>query len=129
MQNKGAAFGIFHNQQVFLISVGILVLVAISIYRHRHAPIPLVLNTGLAFLIGGDLGNLSDRILRGSVVDFIKVPYFATFNVADIAINIGVAIISFYLIFSSEKKEIPDDNQNCHIDDSLPLEMTDLSNK
>ena len=53
----------------------------------------------LGLVLGGAVGNLLDRLFRGdsfldgAVVDFINVPFFATFNVADIAINVGVALL------------------------------------
>ena len=63
---------------------------------------------GLGLLIAGILGNLTDRLLRapgpfrGEVVDFIALPHFAVFNVADMCIT-GAAIVAIVLAFRSEK--------------------------
>jgi signal peptidase II len=80
--NSGAAFGI-------LIGVG---LYAASISHHQ-----LAARVGLALIIGGAAGNLIDRVLFGSVVDFVDVYWrsyhFWAFNVADSAISVGVAIM------------------------------------
>ncbi len=55
-----------------------------------------LMRLGLAFMLGGAVGNLIDRVKDGEVVDFIKVPNFPAFNVADSAITIGV----FFLIWA-----------------------------
>jgi signal peptidase II len=44
-------------------------------------------------LVGGAVGNLIDRIARGSVIDFIKLPHWPAFNVADMSITFGVVIL------------------------------------
>ena len=57
------------------------------------------LPTGL--LVGGAAGNLIDRIRLGSVTDFIKLPHWPAFNVADIAVTVGVVTLLWVL----EKKQ------------------------
>lgn len=54
-------------------------------------------------LIGGAFGNIIDRVLRGSVIDYIKVGWWPTFNIADSAICVAVAVL---LIFCRIKKKI-----------------------
>jgi signal peptidase II len=76
----------------------------VTIYKQKQSNISLLLDIGLAFLIGGDLGNLFDRIFHGGVIDYIKFPYWPTFNFADISINIGIGLIILYL-FITEKNE------------------------
>jgi signal peptidase II len=46
----------------------------------------------VALVLGGALGNFSDRLIRGSVIDFIHVPYWPVFNVADIALCVGIGL-------------------------------------
>jgi signal peptidase II len=48
---------------------------------------------GLAFMLGGAVGNLIDRVSSGEVVDFIKFPHWPAFNVADSSITIGVMLL------------------------------------
>lgn len=103
VHNTGAAFSILKNNQLLLILIGLIVAVIISTYQHSKPNLPTFLTVGLAFLMGGNLGNLSDRILHGYVVDFIQLPYWPIFNVADIMINLGVALIAIYLIFDHEE--------------------------
>jgi len=70
---------------------------------------------GLSLVLGGAVGNLIDRVLQGRVIDFIDVyadwdvfflnnGHFATFNVADIAINIGAFILVGISLFSKEDR-------------------------
>jgi signal peptidase II len=66
----------------------------------------LWLPTGM--LVGGAIGNLIDRVASGSVTDFIKLPYWPAFNVADISITFGVLILLWVL----EHK--PDDERPEH---------------
>jgi signal peptidase II len=72
----------------------------------RHA------NTGVAFILGGALGNLYDRLLHGSVTDFLYFHvgshYWPAFNVADSAIAIGTVLVGIELIFYSANAEQED---------------------
>ena len=69
---------------------------ALLTFFATHADRPLVwLPTGL--LLGGAVGNLIDRTARGAVTDFIKLPRWPAFNVADIAITFGVLALLYVL--------------------------------
>ena len=72
-------------------------LIGVGLYSARLARQQLVARVGLALIIGGAAGNLLDRVVAGSVVDFVDVYWrtyhFWAFNVADSAITIGVAIM------------------------------------
>jgi signal peptidase II len=48
---------------------------------------------GVALFVAGALGNLADRVVRGFVVDFVKVPHWPVFNVADVAICVGLGLL------------------------------------
>ncbi len=91
-ENDGIAFGAFAGKPwiVFsLMAVALAVLVWFYV-RHRARP-GLWLATGL--LLGGAIGNAIDRISLGYVRDFIELPSFPSFNVADMAITFGVVIL------------------------------------
>jgi signal peptidase II len=95
--NPGAAFSTGTGYTVVLTFVAITaVLVVLWTARRLASPLWAV---GLGFLLGGVLGNLTDRLfrppgfLRGHVVDFLRLPDFPVFNVADMAINVAAAII------------------------------------
>jgi len=107
IRNTGAAFGIFSGshevfRRPFLIGVSILAIGFILVMLKRLRDGETGLATALAFILGGAIGNLIDRIVYGEVIDFLDV-YWAhyhwpAFNVADSFITIGVAITLFYLI-------------------------------
>jgi signal peptidase II len=90
--NAGVAFGILPGDQGVVVALIALALLALLVYFARNATRPWAwLPTGL--LIGGALGNIVDRAVHGSVTDFIKLPYWPPFNVADSAITIGVVAL------------------------------------
>jgi signal peptidase II len=95
-RNTGVAFGQLQGGGVIvtiLIAVAVLALLA---YVSRNAQRPWIwLPAGL--LLGGALGNVIDRIREGAVVDFLKLPHWPAFNVADSAITIGVLALVFVM--------------------------------
>ena len=102
VRNTGAAFGIlnaadFPLKGVVIAIVATAALVGVGLYAASLAHHQLVARVGLALIIGGAAGNLLDRIVDGSVVDFVDVYWrtyhFWAFNVADSAISVGVAIM------------------------------------
>jgi len=102
VRNTGAAFGIlnlaeFPFKTTVIALVATAALVAVGMYAASLAHHQLVARVGLALIIGGATGNLLDRIVAGSVVDFVDVywqtHHFWAFNVADSAITIGVGIM------------------------------------
>jgi signal peptidase II len=102
VRNTGAAFGILNGadfpfKTVVIAVIATAALVGVGMYAASLAHHQLVARIGLALIIGGAAGNLLDRIVVGSVVDFVDVYWrtyhFWAFNVADSAITIGVAIM------------------------------------
>ena len=99
VKNTGAAFSMLQNQTLFLTVMSVVGLGAIVLYfRFRPSDHPL-LRLALALQLGGALGNLIDRARYGHVTDFIKVPHWPVFNVADSAITVGVATVVLFLLF------------------------------
>lgn len=84
--NTGAAFGLFQGQQWLLILIGFIVIGVLLYYSHEY-------QVALGFLLGGTLGNLVDRVLYGFVIDFIHLPFWPSFNVADTFNVLGVALL------------------------------------
>jgi signal peptidase II len=96
VRNSGIAFGLFSNGGALLVVGTAVALLALVFFFMTHAARPLVwLPTGL--LLGGAVGNLIDRAVEGSVTDFVKLPHFPAFNVADTAITIGVIALIYVL--------------------------------
>ena len=100
--NSGAAFGIlsgadFPFKTAIIAVIATAALIGVGVYAASLSHHQLVARIGLALIIGGAAGNLIDRVLAGSVVDFVDVywrtHHFWAFNVADAAISVGVAIM------------------------------------
>ena len=100
--NEGAAFSFLANaggwQKWFFTAITTVTAIVISylIKKHHHEKL---FSLGLAFILGGAIGNLYDRLTLGYVVDFlffhIDRLYWPAFNVADSAICVGVALLLF----------------------------------
>jgi signal peptidase II len=96
VSNTGVAFSALSGSG-WLVPVFIAVaIVALIVWFARHATRPLAwLAVGL--LLGGAVGNAVDRIAHGAVTDFVKLPHWPAFNVADTAITFGVLVLVFVL--------------------------------
>jgi signal peptidase II len=91
-RNSGVAFGQLQDGGTIVAVVIGVALAALLVYFARHARQRLMwLPTGL--LLGGALGNIVDRVREGAVVDFLKLPHWPAFNVADASITVGVIIL------------------------------------
>jgi signal peptidase II len=96
IRNSGVAFGFFSGGGALVLVLVLAALGALVVYFMLRPTRPgLWLATGL--LVGGALGNLIDRIANGSVTDFIKLPLWPAFNVADMAITFGVLALLYVL--------------------------------
>jgi signal peptidase II len=96
VRNRGIAFGLLSDGGALLVAFAAAALIALLIFFHRHRDRPLVwLPTGL--LIGGAAGNLIDRTTAGAVTDFIDLPAWPAFNLADVAITLGVLALLYVL--------------------------------
>jgi len=100
VENRGAAFGLFQNQSLFFIVVGVLVVGGILVGQRFVPAHKTSLAVCLGMQLGGALGNLVDRVRLGHVFDFVDLTYWPVFNVADSAIVVGVLILAYHLITS-----------------------------
>ncbi len=100
--NSGAAFGILNGadfpfKTVIIAVVAAAALIGVGVYAASLSHHQVIARIGLALIIGGAAGNLIDRVLAGSVVDFVDVYWrnyhFWAFNVADSAISVGVTML------------------------------------
>jgi signal peptidase II len=102
--NSGVAFGLFDRGGALLVLIGAVALAALLAFFVTHARQRLAwLPTGL--LIGGAAGNLIDRVRDGAVTDFIQLPHWPAFNVADMAITVGVVALVFVIEGSSRHEK------------------------
>ena len=117
VHNSGVAFGFFDKiestwKPYILAAMAIAAIVVIVVYGVRMPRGRRLLQSALAITLGGILGNFADRILRGYVVDFIEFHireafYWPTFNVADSAITIGIALLLIDTVKGPALGEIP----------------------
>ena len=102
VRNSGIAFGLFDGGGAALTILTLAALALLLTYFALHAERPLLwLATGL--LLGGALGNLLDRAREGAVTDFIDLPLWPAFNVADLAITAGVLTLLLSLDLAREE--------------------------
>lgn len=102
VRNTGVAFGLFPARDqllgtVLLVGLGLFALGFVLYYFLQAHPREKMLLTSLSLVLGGAVGNLLDRIASGGVTDFIDVYWrdwhWHTFNVADSAISVGIALL------------------------------------
>lgn len=112
VHNTGAAFGMLTNNNVFFIALSSVALVALAVFGWRGAFRDRCVGVGAALLLAGILGNLTDRLLHGFVVDFLlfdlHVPFanpWPSFNVADSCICIAAGLFVVSSIFEKKPEE------------------------
>jgi signal peptidase II len=106
--NSGGAFGLGRSAPWLFAGATIVVSVAIVVYSLRVARLPVAV--GLGLVLGGALGNLTDRALNGpglsgSVVDFIDLQVWPIFNVADTAIVTGAILLAVSTATANDERE------------------------
>ena len=112
INNDGAAFSILVGKRIFLILVAIIVIIMLIHYIKKNNIQNKLEIVSLALIIGGSLGNLMDRVVRGYVIDFLDFKIFnynfPIFNLADTFIVIGVIL----LLLKELRKENNLDSRN-----------------
>lgn len=97
-RNTGVAFGQLQGGGAIVSVLIAIAVVALVVYVARNVARRLIwLPAGL--LLGGALGNVVDRVREGAVIDFLKLPHWPAFNVADSAITIGVVALLVVMEF------------------------------
>lgn len=112
INNDGAAFSILVGKRIFLILIALLVIVMLIRYIKKNNIQNKLELVSISLIIGGSLGNLMDRLVRGYVIDFLDFKLFnynfPIFNLADTFIVIGV----FLLLLKEIRKENNLDSRN-----------------
>lgn len=99
VHNRGAALGIMQGQSWFFLIMATIVVVAMIFYNVKYS-LQAWLQYATGLIVGGSLGNVIDRWFYGSVRDFFSIGWFPVFNVADMAIVSGGALVMLYIIFN-----------------------------
>ena len=99
-QNSGVAFSLLTGSEAGVIVITLIVVTAVLVFFARHRDRAWMwLACGL--VAGGAFGNLIDRVRAGSVTDFVKLPDWPAFNLADSAITLGVVALFLIVGFGS----------------------------
>lgn len=103
LENRGAAFGMFQNQQIFFYIITVVILAGIF-YCYGRLPVKrryLPLKICAVGLTAGAIGNFIDRFVQGYVIDFLyfSLINFPVFNVADCYVTIFTALLAYLILF------------------------------
>ena len=117
MYNKGAAFSFLSEaggwQRIFFVFLSTVISIFLlfwlrQISKDEKQKDNQVLKIGIAFILGGAIGNLIDRARTGEVVDFIQVYYssyyFPAFNIADSAITLGAGLLILDMFLEAKRR-------------------------
>ena len=115
VKNRGAAFGIFADSPsegriAVLILLSVVALAVVVTLLWRNQPTARRMGLGLALILGGAIGNLFDRLVQGSVVDFLdfylRSYHWPAFNVADSAIVIGAGLLLLDMVLKPAAAQV-----------------------
>lgn len=109
LENRGAAFGIFQNQQIFFLIMTVIILSGVVYAYHRlpdekkYQPLKLI----SFFISAGAVGNLIDRLFHRYVIDFLYFEWidFPVFNVADCYVTCSAAFLVFLILFYYKEED------------------------
>ncbi|MDY3971949.1 MAG: signal peptidase II [Clostridia bacterium] len=115
VQNQGAAFSILSGKLSVLSLISVVFCVGVIVYWIKKKPTHPLLCTAITMMFAGAFGNAIDRIFRGFVVDYIQTTFitFPVFNIADIGITVGAALLVLYVIlFDKEDKNAKNNTES-----------------
>jgi signal peptidase II len=102
--NRGVAFGLLSGRMSLIIAAAAVSMVVVVLYFLLE-PRPVLGGLAGGFLLGGSLGNMVERVTAGSVTDFLKIPHYPTFNLADIFIVVGVLLVALSVLLGIPERE------------------------
>jgi len=107
IKNPGMAFGIQIGNRLFFTLFALIASIVILVYLFRLKPENFLARFALASIFGGAVGNLIDRIAYKEVIDFIdiRIIRWPVFNIADIAVTIGMILLIAFVIFNNKDLE------------------------
>lgn len=128
LENRGAAFGILQDHQIFFVLITVAAAVILT-WIYRRIPqtkkyIPLRIS--YALIMAGAFGNLIDRVFRGYVVDFFYFKWidFPVFNVADIYVTVTMILLLILILFSIRKKILIFLTGKENMDETIEIKVT-----
>ncbi|HKK52132.1 MAG TPA: signal peptidase II [Myxococcota bacterium] len=119
VRNPGGAFSFFAQlpdtlRQVFFLGTGVLAIVLLLVFLTRLDPRERLTPTAIGAVLGGAIGNLTDRLVYGEVIDFLDFRLWGgyvwpTFNLADCWIVVGVGILMLEMFFDGDEPSAPEE--------------------
>lgn len=117
VKNTGAAFSMFSGATwlLALLSAVMAAVIIFLLFKYKKQVNSKLFNVAMAFIAGGAIGNLIDRVAQGYVTDMLQFTFvdFAVFNVADSFVCIGAVLLGIWVIWfwdKHKKTEVADDN-------------------
>ena len=106
VENRGAAFGLFQNNQIIFVVVALLASIFGLYYLHKNNNISIIGKSGIILIISGAIGNLIDRVRLGFVVDYFDFRFIweYVFNVADVFVVVGTILLCIYILTIDDEK-------------------------
>ncbi|MEG2984008.1 MAG: signal peptidase II [Peptostreptococcaceae bacterium] len=105
VENRGAAFGMFQNNQMIFVIVAIAACI-FGIYYLYKKEINLLGKAAIILIMSGAIGNLIDRVRLGFVIDYFdfRIVWDYVFNIADVFVVVGTILLCIYIIFFENDK-------------------------
>lgn len=116
VENRGAAWGMLQDKQIFFFIITILALIAFGyLFTKSNFKRKKVYSLSIALLIAGTFGNALDRLILGYVIDFIHIPFLSFplnlvglsnfwFNIADLALTVGIILLIIDVLFLESRR-------------------------
>lgn len=107
LQNNGAAWNILAGKMWFFYIITLVASIVVIYYLFNLKYQNITFDIGLALIFGGVIGNFMDRLQMHYVVDMFQLDFinFNIFNIADMAITVGLLLVFIYLIFLEDKNK------------------------
>jgi signal peptidase II len=103
VRNSGVAFGMFAGKKGIIIVVPLIVLAVVLIFILTHKYTNKLVKYAIVLIASGGISNMIDRMTEGSVTDMFSFSFFPpVFNVADIAVTLGCALLIVYVLFGEQ---------------------------
>ena len=125
VRNKGAAFSILEDSTILIIIISVIFIVILDSYIKKEKNFTPLSVLSLGMIMGGIFGNLMDRVIYHSVIDYLAFGTFPVFNLADIGITVGVGL----LIISEILKIRKDKENDRSIQEVLPKRKRNTKQK
>ncbi|MEI6309768.1 MAG: signal peptidase II [bacterium] len=107
ISNQGAAFGLFPQASLFFLLLNLVVAFLPFFFLPRLRRQPWMMQLACGLVCGGALGNAIDRLLYGgSVVDFLQLPIWPVFNLADSSVVVGGILLALSLLLAERRSNV-----------------------